>query len=731
MPKVKMPNFKEFDFKKFLLEKGERVALWAMVGIMALLIVMGVFVNGFSKGSASGNSSDINKLSEACKNALGNSQPNEEIKVIKREYLQAAAMPQLDLELLFLGHALFSSADSVDRRWRKPEVLRPDEFQTVLLRGLVETYVPAVKNGQPAVMYIPGGKGSGKMEPGARQAGPAMRGPNTNNFRGIMNMPGGMPANRFFGGMVPPGMRNAQPGMGMNGPPGLEEGAVKMYAVPIDQVGTPEAAKDGGKPAKAVAPMRIGVVHAAFPYRQQFEVFQHALRYNSIEEMEKDATVEFLGLEVQRREIGPDGKPTSEWKALDLIGPLRPFLAFGVEPEDPVLKAYGLVWSKDRLIIPRPYLARNQEYPTVDLPGIDKTVKAIEEAAKAAGPPPPIKQPNRFSKDFDFIEDEAVAGPNGNPMNPAFPMPRGPMPRGPMPEGPQRPAIAPGPGGPRNVMAAFGSQERLLPEKCLVRFLDVDLEPGKTYEYQMKIKMANPLFGKKDVAISQELIKNKEMESDWTLVTKRLTVPFEGDFYFLDDPTKPKATGADRTYVQIHRWCDWVPVNPAAPKESITGVGDWAIADQSAAVRGEYLGRWEEVEVAVWNPRTEEFLLAQHPDSYKRAGKRLTYVQHKGVAVDFNTGALLVDFDGGKADIFFRDKDRREVKVRDESFIEALVMTPEGKLMVRDARADFASKERIDLVKEVADRIRSVRDHGGTKGSGGKEDDIFNKTKKP
>ena len=186
--------------------------------------------------------------------------------------------------------------------------------------------------------------------------------------------------------------------------------------------------------------------------------------------------------------------------------------------------------------------------------------------------------------------------------------------------GKNRPAPVPGvPGMPNG----FGGPERLLPEKCLLRFIDVQIEQGKTYEYQVQVKMGNPLYGKNDQAISKKLTEGKEITGEWTVVNKRLHVPFEGDFYFYEDPQKSHnfAASPDRVWTQIHRWFDWVPVNPAGPRESLTAIGDWGVAEQSAATRGECIGRWEEVELPVWNPKQEEFVLAQHPDTYK-GGRR-------------------------------------------------------------------------------------------------------------
>ena len=191
------------------------------------------------------------------------------------------------------------------------------------------------------------------------------------------------------------------------------------------------------------------------------------------------------------------------------------------------------------------------------------------------------------------------------------------------------------------------------------------------------------------------------------------------------------AASPDRVWTQIHRWFDWVPVNPAQPRESLTAIGDWGVAEQSAATRGEYIGRWEEVELPVWNTKQEEFVLAQHPDTYRKKGPGVRVVQHKGVPVDFNTGSLLVDFDGGKADLFYRDKDKKENKVRDESAVEALVLTPEGKLIVRDSRIDTDSKDRTDRVKEVGEWIKSVREKVNNRPGGTGKDDIFGEKKPP
>ncbi|OAI40785.1 hypothetical protein AYO40_04315 [Planctomycetaceae bacterium SCGC AG-212-D15] len=726
-------NLKEIDFKRFLMEKGERLALWLTVGIMALLIIFGVFINGFSRGSASGNSSEMLKLCDAGNAALKRSAPSEAEKVIPEEFKKAATLAQINELLIACLNPLFTIDTGVDRRWRKPDVLSPDEFQVMLMRELVKTYIPGTKNGKPAVMVIK--KKDVKTKPGGPGGpNPMMgRGPMLNNMQRMYGMMGGGMMNPNFGNFNPMMMpKGAMPGMGAAAQQD-DDSNITLELVPIEDLGK-ETGKDALKPAEAVVPLRIVSVQFAFPLRKQYEVFQRALRFESIEAMEKDASVEFTGINVQRREIGPDGKP-GEWKDVDLIGPkspLRPFLAFGNEPEDPALIAYGLAWPKDRLLIPRPFLARDRQWPAyTDLPSVLKTFKDIEEAAKAGQPPPPPKMPSRFGKEFDIFGDDAAGNPDPKVGPGGPPMPPPVAPKG--PKGPMAPPLG------ARAQAAFGDAERLLPQKCLGRFIDVQVAPGTTYEYRVQVRMANPLFGKADSAIAKDLTKDKEIVGEWAEVKDaslpsetKVRVPPEGDFYFVEDTQKSRTVSfsPDRVWTQVHRWFDWVPVNPAAPRESMTAVGEWAAAEQSAAFRGEYLGRWEDVELPIWNPKLETFVMAQHPEHYRR-GKPGTrrIVEHKGPAIDFTTGSILVDFDGGKSDLLYRGKDAREVKIKDESAIEALVMTPDGRLIVRDARKDDANEERTRRLKEISEWVKAVKDRAT--GKGGKGDGDFFKTNKP
>src|SRR5204863_5680681 len=53
---------KDFDFKKFLLQKGERVGLWVAAGLMGLFLLVSM-VKAFTTSSATTNAKEITELS--------------------------------------------------------------------------------------------------------------------------------------------------------------------------------------------------------------------------------------------------------------------------------------------------------------------------------------------------------------------------------------------------------------------------------------------------------------------------------------------------------------------------------------------------------------------------------------------------------------------------------------------------------------------------------------------
>ena len=106
------------------------------------------------------------------------------------------------------------------------------------------------------------------------------------------------------------------------------------------------------------------------------------------------------------------------------------------------------------------------------------------------------------------------------------------------------------------------------------------------------------------------------------------------------------------------------------------------------------------VEVPVWDRQTNSFQI--DTKLVKEKGKS---VQKPGVPLDFivsDPPPLLVDFDGGRKAFKVG-----ATTVNDDSAVEALVMTPEGRLVVRNSRLD--SDPVVPEAKQRQDRLEAIR----------------------
>jgi hypothetical protein len=487
-----------------------------------------------------------------------------------------------------------------------------------------------------------------------------------------------------------------------------------------------ELSKNPGRPAQTVSAVRMVVVTGAFPYKKQLEEFRKALHFDSIADMlrDREANPEFMGLLVERRTVQPDGQ-NSEWAPLDIEGTVKQLRikAVGTEKENLKWLRFGLIARPNRLVMPRPKLARNQEYPPEFLPAIEQTVAAIEKANEKVLPPPPPK-PTRFESVDPYSEEDADlagAGSTGGQRGAAGAVAGAED--DPELGGPRR-----GGGGVLNrrggVIGEFGNfappsttpaapeplrpgKEFSIPDECLVRFLDVTVRPGETYQYRVKVRMANPSYQRVDRAIAQKYTEEKEVVAEeWTEVVSRgrgrnttnVTVPDELYYYATDEKVdRPKPVNAERAAVQIHRWLEAVRLNPN-DKESEVPVGDWTVLARLLVHRGEYVGRKEEAEVPVWRAGLNNFVFAVPPEdeAAKRNG-RVIRTPHKGIPVDFatdpywETGSVLVDFAGGKRTVMSDGK-----PVTEDTPVEMLVLNADGKLIVRNSRSDTANGERLN-----------------------------------
>jgi hypothetical protein len=752
-------KMKEFDLKKFLLQKGERVGLWVAVGITGAILAFWLFWpgKGLFSGSAAANAEALKKKSNDLRQRVGAARSHVDGEVQRlagqltdqeREELKKTLDPTLtakadfqpeDFLKFYIAGEYFAGRAVDDQKRRAPKLLAPDEFRAVVELAQVRSHI--LNDAHTKIMVIKGveGAGSGVKDlaklmkgmsgsagmrpppggaPGAAPPGGAHPGPGRPG--GFMGMMGGMmggPGGRSpFGG--PGGMMM---GRGTPPPSDSEKEKINYGFVELDKL---EDQKDV-KLADDILPVRMAIVVAALPYKKQLEEFQKALRYPTLEALyaDKESVPQFEELLVERQEISADGKGKG-WAKLDLDRSLRPlfFLTRArYAPDDPELA--DLIF--DGLVIPRPLQFRTDAYSQKAETQLKHIQDTLAELKKAAQGERTVVRPaqlteegiNPFKPRSTEGGDNAQMGPNG-PMGPAG----GPKPMG---SGAVKPPMGTMPPG-MNSGNPFGqgSGPVVIPEYCLVRFLDVTIEPGKTYEYRFKIKMHNPNYKRTDVAYPEIAEKEDIVSPDWIPVPERVRVAPELRYYAVDQKdvdqkTMPKkdflkawgtarAPQAGQVMLQAHRWVDLVYPDLTNRRTSYA-VGDWIVADRYPVSRGEYTGQPAKTEVPIWNFPEEKFVLAT-----VGKGKERTVPVVFGDDTPENN-PLLVDFQGGDL-TYYRvvpgadeDKKASTTKVQDKAPVEVLLLTPDGRLLVRDSETDAQDEERSKRQEAWKSKVANLK----------------------
>jgi hypothetical protein len=589
-------------------------------------------------------------------------------------------------------------------------------------------------------------------------------------------------------------------------------------------------AQSGAKSiVERVSAQRMVVVSAAFPYREQLELFRKALRKESVSELFTDPkdrlAPRIKGLIVFRAEIFGPGK-ASDWVPIYTVdakgravvsdkAPLtKRLLKTAVYDEDNPAKLANFMMPG--FVTPLPLLAKDHDYyppPKMEDLAVKEDLVKREDDAKGPGPffpggmkspgsampgtgskmpglgNPKGKQPGsggvmpgtvgatptadlqtkeikwqelppgqketigrRFNDERLIVFDPYGQPPgkhagNASAFGPAMPKPGSDATQPPKkdeepkddPDDDDQPAPArpgtPGPGG-MVFGADFGSgkpdrsgtADFAGPEYCLVRFVDADVQPGKTYQYLIKVRVANPNYKKPNVVIFKALADVPELYSPWTQ-TPTVTVPREWDFYVVDEwavepwTKKVKVKGTDdrpitgssyareRTAVQIHKWMEkFLDPGPVAYRD----LGDWLVQERRVVYRGEPVVTADDVDVEVpgWNEAHQRFELIAGTGSKKGP---------KGVKVKFTPPSgdppLVVDFTGGEK-ITYPVTSRQSQD--DTSAVELLLLSPEGKLFLRSSRLDAypdtpRGQARVDHWQHWRERIFRLKGWGGEK----------------
>lgn len=618
------------------------------------------------------------------------------------------------------------------------------------------------------------------------------------NPMGPMGGPGGA------GPGAPPPLGGAG---GLGGPHGFmggdfdqngqrNEKAIKY--VPLDEID--KSVKDGNLPAFTVIPLRMVTVHAVVPYKKQLDEIKRALRLpapapklNASGKIENQAEIDaaeaqarlwgpvYDGFEVQRRVTRyVNGKPVIEedWPEKprdpkDTSGNYK-FEELYIEKIDTKKIAdhfdegYIPYFLKPDMMLsmPLPQLAKdlNVKYPEIKLKdildNIEKLKKANEKeltqselAKKLSG----VKTRNDLykSKTSDdvggFGYDPTKYGPTTGGTGGSS---LGPPPAG----GGAGPVVPPMPGAgsggkpmfPEGYGPASGAVTAKDVENYLLRFVDCDVKPGKTYEYRIRLRMVNPNFGQTALVANPEFAKesNKLLYSKWAYLETAITVPAESFLYAHDVKAyrdkieaeypsvsitaenitatpETKAVNSllqvkdNQTVLQVVRWMEQVRTDSGAKREP---VGSWVVAEMPVG-RGEFVGRKQYIKLPLWSSETQQYTLREVADKVVK-GK----FQPKGWLVDFSTRSVLVDFEGGKVKsrVNVRFDERGNAvpingrNIDEDAANEVLIVREDGKLVVRSSQADEADAGRKAIVTEWARWVSEVQKRpAGTSGGMG------------
>src|SRR6266849_2535672 len=216
-----------FDFKQFMLQKGERVGLYVAAGLAVLLIALGVILLAGRNGSLSpgANAAAMQDLTQKAEQKIKTNKPSDQKlkEFTDIDPVIADAGKKKDTEFISSWFALrnlwFPPISNLDERRREPFVYQPTEFLVKAFGIQADFYM---FNSERDSIYVlnnpPPPKDKDKNDPKKKNRG---GNPNPSDFYGgnMMSMmqKGGGGAGGGPGGSM--GMLGSAPGMpgGMKG----------------------------------------------------------------------------------------------------------------------------------------------------------------------------------------------------------------------------------------------------------------------------------------------------------------------------------------------------------------------------------------------------------------------------------------------------------------------------------------------------------------------------------
>ena len=272
-----------------------------------------------------------------------------------------------------------------------------------------------------------------------------------------------------------------------------------------------------------------------------------------------------------------------------------------------------------------------------------------------------------------------------------------------------------------------GKEPEIKYPDVLVRFMDVDVKPGTSYEYRVTMYMRNPNLGRKTEVAQEDHASVAVIPSKETVIKYRVPTSsdemriYANNQYFLPeakakakenekkiiiapkDAALPQPCGPDtrpldekHAHMQLHRWFGAAP-NPSGDDYVIA---EWVVAERVLVRRGEYIGRDKlSVPAVTWSKLKEDFEVILPPAV---EGKPAI----GGISLSFLTSPapVLVDFEGGIKQASTGGFAGQ--KVREECAMDLLILNADGSLTMRNSQMDRADPERLRSYEAYRGRLK-------------------------
>ncbi len=216
-----------------------------------------------------------------------------------------------------------------------------------------------------------------------------------------------------------------------------------------------------------------------------------------------------------------------------------------------------------------------------------------------------------------------------------------------------------------------GPEEQTDADLIMVRALDYTVEPGKTYRYRVRVRVANPNYQRQDVAPGVDT-ETEFLVGPWSEITEMVRVPADVSLYAMRPSTTSNAFSAEAVNFDVIAW---------SPETGRLAVRNFA------AGPGEFVGKRSSTQVAVEGE--------EDPQSE---------------VIDFNSRQLVVETSGGNHPLF---------DLGITGYFEvptiAVLLRPDGALALHNQSVDVGDEQR-DFMKQSYQL--SISDDGDKKNRG-------------